>query len=404
MTASTRVPLLDLRRNTALDAELEGAFRRVLQSGHYILGPEVEAFERECALYIGAKHAIAVSSGTDALLVALMALGVGPGDEVVCPTHTFFATGGVVWRLGARPRFVDSEPTCFNLDPTKLEAAITSKTKAIVPVHLFGQCADMTAISDIARRRGIPIVEDAAQALGARHGAKQAGTFGIMGCFSFFPSKNLGALGDAGLVTTDDDVVAERLRVLRSHGGKPKYYHAVVGGNFRIDALQAALLRVKLPHLDAASEQRARNAQYYVTELTRRGVGRVNGSSGCGGRCAVAPVGAETAPLLLPSTCQTRHLFNQFVIRIPGAGARDALRQRLSERGVGTEIYYPVPLHLQECFASLGHHKGDFPVAESLASESLALPIFPELTKAEQDHVVLALTEAVAGSSTGRTG
>ena len=372
MSSSPRVPLLDLRRMApSLERDLEAAFRRVLTSGSYILGPEVEAFESECAAYVGAKHAIAVSSGTDALLVALMALGVDPGDEVICPTFTFFATAGTIWRLGARPVFVDSSVRDFNLDPEKLEAAFSEKTKAVMPVHLFGQCADMTSIHEIAERRGVPIIEDAAQALGAEHAGRRAGTFGKLGCFSFFPSKNLGALGDAGLVTTDDDRLAERVRVLRVHGGKPKYYHAVVGGNFRIDALQAALLRAKLPYLDAASEQRLANARRYTAELS----------------CL--------AGITLPAIGEGRHVMNQFVIRIPGGNERDRVRRHLTERGIGTEVYYPVPLHLQECFASLGHGPGDFPIAEQLARESLAMPIFPELSSSEIDTVVSALFEAI---------
>ena len=393
MSSVTRVPLLDLRRSPpGLDHELARAFQRVLESGHYILGPEVEAFESECAAYVGAKHAIAVSSGTDALLVALMALGVGAGDEVVCPTYSFFATAGVIFRLGARPVFVDSQAADFNLDPSQLEAALSERTRAIVPVHLFGQCADMTAISAIAARRGIPIIEDAAQAIGAEHSSsgdipqpegRRAGTFGAFGCFSFFPSKNLGALGDAGLVTTDDPARAEAVRVLRSHGGKPKYHHAVVGGNFRIDALQAALLRVKLPRLDAATERRQANAAHYTRELLKRGIACVGPGADAGVR------------IVLPPASRGRHVVNQYVIVLPGQGERDRVRNVLAQRGVGTEIYYPLPLHLQPCFAHLGYGPGDFPVAERLATESLALPIFPELTPDELDYVVASLADAV---------
>jgi dTDP-4-amino-4,6-dideoxygalactose transaminase len=380
MSTVMRVPLLDLRRNPpGLDDELARAFRRVLESGHYILGPEVEAFEAECAAYVGAQHAIAVSSGTDALLVALMALGVGAGDEVVCPTYSFFATAGVIHRLGARPVFVDSQASDFNLDPAKLDAAISQRTRAILPVHLFGQCADMTAVSAIAARRGVPVIEDAAQAIGSEHAERRAGTLGAFGCFSFFPSKNLGAFGDAGLVTTDDPSRAEAVRVLRSHGGKPKYHHAVVGGNFRIDALQAALLRVKLPRLDAATERRQANAAHYTRQLLKRGL------AGTG----------PAAPVVLPTIAGGRHVVNQYVIVLPGEGERDRVRAALAQRGVGTEVYYPLPLHLQPCFAHLGYGPGDFPVAERLAQESLALPIFPELTPEELDYVVAALADAV---------
>lgn len=394
-----RVPLLDLRRlPPSLEKDLEAAFHRVLTSGSYILGAEVEAFEAECAAYVGSRHAIGVSSGTDALLVALMALGVGPGDEVICPTYTFFATAGTIWRLGARPVFVDSHANCFNLNPEKLEAAFSPRTKAVVPVHLFGQCAEMTSIGEIAARRGIPIVEDAAQALGAEHAGRRAGTFGALGCFSFFPSKNLGTLGDAGLVTTDDDELAEKVRILRVHGGKPKYYHAVVGGNFRIDALHAALLRTKLPHLDAATEQRSANALRYASELSQSGVAAACGGRRCSARCP-AKASDEAAPIVLPASCGGRHVMNQFVIRIRGQGERDRVRRHLTERGIGSEIYYPVPLHLQECFSDLGHHAGDFPVAEQLARESLALPVFPELSSRELDHVISALVEAVTSGA-----
>jgi dTDP-4-amino-4,6-dideoxygalactose transaminase len=387
MTPPLRVPLLDLRRiDPTLEQGLEDAFRRVLRSGHYILGPEVDAFEQECAAYVGCKHAISMSSGTDALLAALMALGVGRDDEVICPTFTFFATGGVIARLGARPVFVDSELGSFNLDPTRLEAAITKRTKALVPVHLFGQCAEMGPILDVAARHGVPVIEDAAQALGADVGGRAAGTLGQVGCFSFFPSKNLGALGDAGLTTTSDPDLAERLRVLRVHGGKPKYHHAVVGGNFRMDALQAALLRAKLPYLDAASAKRGKNAEYYSSTL------------------AAAKIGSHSndARVVLPLVQSgRRHVFNQFVIRIPGKGERDRVRRHLAERGVGTEIYYPTPLHLQPCFRDLGHRAGDFPIAERLAAETLALPVFPELTAEELRYVTDSLADAFSATSKG---
>ncbi|HVW28550.1 MAG TPA: DegT/DnrJ/EryC1/StrS family aminotransferase [Polyangiaceae bacterium] len=398
MSSPIRIPLLDLRRIApALEKDLEAAFHRVLTSGHYILGPEVDAFETECAAYVDSQHAIGVSSGTDALLIALMALGVGRDDEVICPSFTFFATAGTIWRLGARPVFVDSHPRCFNLDPEKLEAAFSPRTKAVMPVHLFGQCAEMTAIGEIAARHGVPVVEDAAQALGAEHAGRRAGTFGALGCFSFFPSKNLGALGDAGLVVTNDDALAEKVRILRAHGGKPKYYHAVVGGNFRIDALQAAVLRAKLPHLDAATERRSANARRYVSELSRLGIGVQCGEHQCSTRCLTRP-DEDAAPILLPSSCGGRHVMNQFVIRIRGEGERDRVRRHLTERGIGTEVYYPVPLHLQECFGSLGYRLGDFPVAEQLARESLALPVFPELTTRELDFVVSALAEAITSN------
>jgi dTDP-4-amino-4,6-dideoxygalactose transaminase len=367
-----RVPLLDLTRDQeATFAALRQAFEQVLVSGRYILGPEVDALEAECASYLGVRHAIGVSSGSDALILALMVLDVGPGDEVVCPTYTFFATAGAVWRLGARPVFVDSEPSTLNVDPERLIAAITPRTKALLPVHLFGQCAELAPILEAARARGVPVVEDAAQAIGARYDGRAAGSLGAIGCFSFFPTKNLGCLGDGGLVTTDDDRLAQRMRILRVHGMEPRYYHHEVGGNFRIDALQAAFLRVKLPLLEAAHEKRRANAAHYRRAFAAHGVGERD--------------------VVLPAERVGRHIYNQFVIRVPGMGRRDALRAHLSEAGIGTEVYYPVPLHLQRCFASLGHRAGDFPVAEAAAQDSLALPIFPELRAEEIDHVVASI-------------
>lgn len=388
----TKIPSLDLRRGGAeLDEELVAAFRRVLESGRYVLGPEVEGFEAECAAYVGTKHAIGVSSGTDALLVALMALDVGPGDEVICPTYTFFATAGAIWRLGATPVFVDSRPRCFAFDPEAVAMRITKETKAIVAVHLFGQCAAMDRLRAVAGE--VPVVEDAAQALGASWQGSRAGAMGALGCFSFFPSKNLGGFGDGGLVTTDDDALAARVRRLRVHGAEPKYFHAEVGGNFRLDALQAALLRVKLPRLDEAVRRRRAHARAYTEAFVERGVGAVAGGATCSPRCAGRGT-AQEARVLLPPACDPGHTYNQYVVRIPGR--RDAVREALAERGIGSAVYYPRPLHLQECFASLGHAPGDFPVAERLAEESLALPIFPELTAEERARVVDAVSEAVS--------
>lgn len=386
----TKVPLLDLRRSAPeLDAELEAAFRRVLRSGHYILGPEVEALERECAEYLGAKHAIGVSSGTDALLLALMAIDVKPGDEVICPTFTFFATAGTIWRLGARPVFVDSCPQCFNLRPDALVQKITSRTRAIMPVHLFGQTAEMEPILQLAADKGLAVIEDAAQALGAEYKHARAGTLGTFGCFSFFPSKNLGALGDAGLVVTSDDALAEKARILRSHGGKPKYHHHMVGGNFRIDALQAALIRAKLPHLEGATKQRQAHAAAYRELFIAAGLStEVGHGCSCGG-VASAPSAGQLA---LPAESQSRHIYNQFVVRV---AERDRLRKHLSECGVGTEVYYPVPMHMQTCFEALGHSEGDFPVAEAAARDSLALPVFPELTEAELEYVVTSVARGL---------
>jgi dTDP-4-amino-4,6-dideoxygalactose transaminase len=384
MTAR-KVPLLDLTRlDEAQLRELRDAFDRVLRSGQYVMGPEVDAFERECEAFLGCRHAIGVSSGTDALILAMMALGVGAGDEVICPTYTFFASPGAIWRLGARPVFVDVDPATYNCAAPQIAAALTPRTKAIMPVHLFGQCADMAAITSLAAEAGVPVIEDAAQAFGARYRGAGAGTIGAFGCFSFFPSKNLGCLGDSGLLTTGDDQLAERARVMRVHGGKPKYHHQVVGGNFRIDALQCALLRAKLPRLPAATAARRRNAALYREQFVATGI-----------------VGSPTAPepgaIGLPEIGND-HIVNQYVIRI-GGGRRDAVRQSLQEQGVGTEVYYPVPMHLQPCFGDLGHRAGEFPHAERAAQETLALPVFPELTADEIRHVVGAVTAACRSRS-----
>ena len=368
-----RVPLLDLQAQYApLRDDLLAAIRRVCDSQHFIGGPEVDALERELAAAIGVRHAIGVSSGTDALLVAMMALGIGRGDEVMTPTFSFFATAGCIVRLGATPKLVDIDPVTFNLDPAGVAAAITSKTRAIIPVHLYGLCADMDPILEHARRAGVPVIEDAAQAIGARSKGRPAGTMGTIGAFSFFPSKNLGAFGDGGLVVTDDEALAREIRLLRNHGAEPKYHHSRIGGNFRLDALQAAVLRVKLPHLPAWSAMRRRNAERYRRLFIDAGV---------------------TDRITLPTWPADREpIFNQYVIRV---ARRDEVRARLEAAGVGTEIYYPVPFHLQECFAPLGHRRGDFPAAEAAADEVLALPIYGELTEDQQRHVVQAIAEAV---------
>jgi len=397
MTKATKatnmnVPLLDLTRyDDQLMDEFREAFERVLQSGHYILGAEVEAFEKECAEYIGVKHAIGVSSGTDALLLALMTLNIGAGDEVVCPTYSFFATAGSIWRMGAKPVFVDSNPVCYNLDPAQIERKVTARTKAIMPVHLYGQCAEMDGIMEISRSNGIPVIEDAAQAIGAEYKNRGAGTMGAFGCFSFFPSKNLGAFGDAGLVTTDDDELAAKARILRTHGAEPKYYHRLVGANFRIDALQAALLRIKLRHLNDYTAKRQDNAALYTKLLMDSGLAALNTNTDvCADHCASSKIDADTAAasLLLPVACQSKHIYNQYIVRVKRAGQRDELRNFLKNKNVATEIYYPVPLHLQECFAAHGHTPGDFPMAEAAAAETFALPIFPELTAREIQYVV----------------
>jgi len=363
---SDRIPLLDLQAQHApIRDELVTAMTRVCDSQRFIMGPEIEAFEREIAQILGLPHAVALSSGTDAVLAALMALGIGAGDEVVTTTYSFFATAGCIVRVGAKPVLVDIDPATYNIDTSKLSRAITPRTKAIMPVHLFGLCADMNAVTDVAARAKVPVIEDAAQAIGATFDGQPAGGFGVIGCFSFFPSKNLGALGDAGLVTTRDAAMAERLRLIRNHGMAPKYYHHIVGGNFRMDAIQAAVLRVKAPHLDRWTNGRRANAAGY--------------------RKLFAEAGASDRVALPTEPAGSRHIYNQFVIRVDD---RDGLKRHLDERGIGNEIYYPVQFHLQPCFSNLGYHQGDFPHAERAAAESLAIPIYAELTEAQQARVV----------------
>jgi dTDP-4-amino-4,6-dideoxygalactose transaminase len=368
------IPLLDLQGQYGpLRDEILAVIARVCDSQRFIGGPEVEGFERDVAQYLGVPHAIGLTSGTDAILVALMALGIGPGDDVIVPTFSFFATAGCVARVGATPKLVDIDPDTYNIDPAKVEAAIGPRTRAIIPVHLYGQCADMDALLDLARPRGIHVIEDAAQAIGGTYKKRFAGSMGIAGCFSFFPSKNLGAFGDAGLLTTTDGRLAHEVRLLRNHGAEPKYFHKRIGGNFRLDALQAAVLRVKLPHLDRWTAARRANADRYDALI-------------------YGSVVAEHVTLpARAADCQ--HIFNQYVIRLPG---RDTVRARLEAAGISTEIYYPVPFHLQECFASLGYRRGDFPVAEFAASSTLALPIYGELTEVQQREVVDALAAALA--------
>jgi len=368
------VPLLDLHAQyTPLRQALLDAVTRVCDSQRFIGGPEVEGLERELCDTLGYAHAIGLSSGTDAVLAALMALDIGPGDEVITPTYSFFATAGCVVRAGAKPVLVDSEPGTFNIDTAAAIAAITPRTRAIIPVHLFGQAAEMAPIMDAANARGIPVIEDAAQAIGCTYHGRQVGTIGAVGCFSFFPSKNLGAFGDAGFVTATDAAIAKKLRLIRTHGMEPKYYHHLVGANFRIDAIQAAVLRVKLPNLAAWSEGRRANARRYRALFAEAGVSEI-----------VLPVEAP----------HRTHIYNQFVIRVP---RRDQLRAHLDQSGIGTEIYYPVPFHLQECFRNLGYKAGAFPEAEAAARDSVALPIYPELTEAQQCAVVTAIRNFYRG-------
>ena len=377
------VPLLDLRgQNLALETELKAAFERVLCHGQFILGKEVTQFEEAIAKFTGAKHAIGVSSGTDAILLALMAANIGPGDEVLCPSYTFFATAGCVARVGAKPVFVDADPFTFNLDVADAARRITPRTKVIIPVHLFGQSAAMDEVLALARQHNLRVIEDAAQSMGGAYRGRLLGTIGDMGTYSFFPSKNLGAFGDAGLLVTNDDALAERSRLLRTHGSKPKYYHKLVGGNFRLDALQAALLAVKLPHYASYTERRRANAAYYTAQLR--------------GLPGVALVNEPTAgaKILLPVALPGNdHIWNQYTLRVIGAGRRDALRALCDARKVGTEIYYPVPMHAQECFGYCGCQPGDLPVAMQLAGEALSVPIYPELNRAQQDEVIVVLRE-----------
>ena len=367
------IPLLDLEAQyRPIRSQILEAIIRVCDSQRYILGPEVDALERELAGQIGVADAVAMSSGTDAILATLMALGVGPGDEVITPTFSFFATAGCIARVGATPRLVDIDPMTFNVDPGAIRAAITVKTKAIIPVDLYGLVADMDPIVAAASEHGIPVIEDACQAIGASYRGRQAGTVGAAACFSFFPSKNLGAFGDGGLVTTSDSAFAKELRLLRNHGAEPKYFHKRIGGNFRLDALQAAVLRVKLPYLAQWTDMRRANATRYRELFASANLdGRVG--------LPVEPEGYH-------------HIFNQFVVRVPD---RDRVRAYLTQQGIGTEIYYPVPFHLQECFASLGHRRGDFPEAEAAADSTLALPIYGELTAAQQKAVVTAISDAL---------
>jgi dTDP-4-amino-4,6-dideoxygalactose transaminase len=370
-----QVPLLDVNRgNKPLLAQIQAAFARICESGRFILGPDVQDLEKNICQYTSAKHAIACASGSDAILLALMANDIGPGDEVICPSFTFFATASAVARLGARPVFVDIEPATFNLDPAKVANKINPRTKAIIPVHLFGQCANMLELLAIANRYQIPVIEDAAQALGAKFGGKHAGVMGQIGCYSFYPTKNLGAFGDAGLIVTNDDNLAIKLRRLAAHGMSPRYYHGLLGINSRLDSLQAAVLNIKLPHLEEWATLRRENAGRYGKLMSAAGLDKVLG---------------------LPTTHSACvHVWNQYAIRIPHA-KRDAIRAALGAAGIGTEIYYPLPLHLQECFQSLGYVHGDFPETERACAEVLNLPIFPEMGVEEQTYVVAQLALAV---------
>lgn len=363
------VPLLDLKAQYAdIRADVDDAIRGVMESARFIGGPEVSGLEEEVARYSQCAHAVGCASGTDALLLALKALEIGPGDEVVTTAYSFFASAGTIVNAGATPVFVDIDPRTYNLDPHRLEAAITPRTKAVMTVHLYGQCSDLGAIQAVCHKRQLWLIEDAAQAIGSEWEGKRAGSVGDFGCFSFFPSKNLGGAGDGGMVVSQSAERADRVRLLREHGARPKYYHALVGTNSRLDALQAAILRVKLRHLDRWSESRAKNAELYDRLFEGSRIGR---------------------PYHDP---RTRHIYNQYVVRTE---QRDELKQHLSERGIGTEVYYPVPLHLQQCFSTLGYRTGDMPQSEAAARETLALPIYPELGEERLRYVAQAVREFV---------
>jgi dTDP-4-amino-4,6-dideoxygalactose transaminase len=369
MIANRQVPLLDLRaQHQTIRDEVMREVVRVIDTQKFILGEDVELLERDIAAYCGTHYAIGCASGSDALLLALMALGVGPGDAVLTTPYSFFATAGSIVQAGARPVFVDVEESTFNLDVRQVAAALDARPRirAILPVHLFGACADLDALREVSR--GLPLIEDAAQSIGAEYQGRRAGSIGAIGCFSFFPSKNLGGYGDGGILTTDDQELAVRLRALRVHGSRVEYIHEWVGRNSRLDALQAAVLRVKLRHLDSWTAGRQTNAALYREAFARRG-----------------------APVTLPAAAdyQTRHIYNQFTIRAP---RRDELRAWLRENGIGSAIYYPVPLHLQQCFAELGYRPGDLPVSERLAAEALSLPVYPELDPADIEYVADAVT------------
>lgn len=379
-----KVPLIDLSgQHQSLRPNLLEAVARVIDSQQFVLGSEVASLEEEIASYSNTSFAIGCASGSDALLLALMALDIKTGDEVITTPFTFFATGSAIARLGARPQFVDIDPRTYNINPALVEAAITDRTRAILPVHMYGQCADMDALLEIGRRHDLPVIEDAAQAIGATDRGRRAGSLGQMGCFSFYPTKNLGGAGDGGMVVTSDELLATRLRKLRVHGGATEYQHDEVGINSRLDALQAAILRVKLKHLDEWSEARRSKAALYDALLQE-----------------AERAGRFMRPFVRP---EARHIFHQYVIRAPGY--RDELIQHLSQHGVGNKVYYPVPLHLQPCFSYLNYRQGEFPEAERAALETVALPCFPELTEQQQHYVVDVLSRfVVAGKATGQGG
>jgi dTDP-4-amino-4,6-dideoxygalactose transaminase len=363
------VAFLDLKRQYAsIKEEMDQAIANVMSHARFIMGPEVKAFEEKVAEYCGVKSAVGVASGTDALLLSLRACGVGPGDEVITTGFSFFATAGVITRLGATPVYVDIDPETYNIDPARIEEKITSKTKAMMPVHLYGQCADMDPINKIAEKHNLKVVEDAAQAIGSKYKGKKAGSLGHFGCFSFFPSKNLGAAGDGGMVVTNDEKMTELLRMLRVHGAKPKYYHSIVGYNSRLDTLQAAILSVKLKYLDGWTEKRREHAEVYNQTFKGTGI--------------VTPKEEDF----------NYHIYHQYTIAVK---SRDGLREVLKEKQIGHDVYYPVPLHLQECYKHLGYKEGDLPVTDQKSREVISIPIYPELTAEEQNYVIETVKGAV---------
>ncbi len=385
-----KVPLLDLKpQYLSLKKELDEALLKVAESQYFILGPEVDAMEKEMREFLGAKFAYGVSSGTDALLLSLMALGIGEGDEVLLPTFSFFATAGVVSRLNAIPVFIDSDPVTFNIDAAKAKEKITAKTKAIIPVHLYGQSADMDAVMKLANEHNLFVVEDGAQAISTRYSnGRCVGTIGHIGCYSFFPSKNLGCFGDGGLVVTNDEEIAYRLKITRVHGGDPKYYHKVIGGNFRIDAIQAAILRVKLPHLNSWSAKRRVNAALYNSFFVASGLAEGTGKTEFNNANKVLLPAAVFEKL--QADIPNYHIYNQYIIRVE---KRDALREYLAKKEIATEIYYPVAFHNQECFKDVPSAKDSYPVSDALSATVIALPIFPELTEEQIKFVVDMIAE-----------
>ena len=365
-----KVPLLDIPLSyKEVLADVEKNINAVIESGYFILGPVVEELEQKIATYCEAKYAVGVSSGTDALLISLMAAGIKEDDEVITTPFTFFATAGSISRLGAKPVFVDIEPDTFNIDTKQIEENITRKTRAILPVHLYGQCVDMDPVLDLAQKYNLVVIEDAAQAIGSEYKGRRAGSMGDYGCFSFFPTKNLGGFGDGGMVTMNSEELYEQVKILRVHGSHPKYYHKMIGGNFRLDAIQAAVVLAKLKYLDKWTEKRRANAQTYNRLFKEMGM---------------------TDSLTLPSEVIPHHVYNQYVIRVKDK--RDELRSFLGENNISTEIYYPLPLHLQDCYLSLGYKKGNLPESEKAADETIALPIFPELTTDQLEYVVATIT------------